>query len=74
MLFVIIMIPLNLILHRMEIGYQFNSNKGNANHLMFMDDVKLFAKGESGLGALIQTVRVVSTDIGMKFGLEKCLC
>ena len=39
---------------------------------MFIDDIKLFAKDESELDALIQTVRVVSTDIGMKFGLEKC--
>ena len=56
----------------MKIGYQFCSNKEQINHLMFMDDIKLFAKDESGLDALIQTVRVVSTDIGMKFGLEKC--
>ena len=39
---------------------------------MFMNGIKLFAKDESGLDASIQTVRVVSTDIGMKFGLEKC--
>ena len=72
LLFVIAMIPLNLILRKMKIGYQFSSNKEQINHLMFMDDIKLFAKDENGLDALIQTVRVVSTDIGMKFGLEKC--
>ena len=72
LLFVIAMIPLNLVLRKMKIGYQCSSNKEQINHLMFMDDIKLFAKDESGLDALIQTVRVVSTDIGMKFGLEKC--
>ena len=72
LLFVIAMIPLNLVLRKMKIGYQFSSNKEQINHLMFMDDIKLFAKDENGLDALIQTVRVVSTDIGMKFGLEKC--
>ena len=56
----------------MKIGYQFSSNKEQINHLIFMDDIKLFANDESGLDALIQTVRVVSTGIGMKFGLEKC--
>ena len=72
LLFVIAMIPLNLVLRKMKIGYQFSSNKEQINHLMFMDDIKLFAKDENGLDALIQTVRVVSTDKGMKFGLEKC--
>eukprot|EP00795_Rhopilema_esculentum_P010379 gene10379-biopygen12962 len=37
-----------------------------------MDDIKLYAKNESGLDALIQSVRVVSIDIGMGFGVEKC--
>ena len=72
LLFVIAMIPLNLVLRKMNIGYQFSSNKEQINHLIFMDDIRLFAKDESELDALIQTVRVVSTDIGMKFGLEKC--
>ena len=39
---------------------------------MFIDDIKLVAKDERGLESLIQTVRSISTDIGMKFGLEKC--
>ena len=37
-----------------------------------MDDLKLFAKEEAGVDALIQTVRVFSSDIGMEFGIEKC--
>ena len=73
LIFVIAMIPLNSVLRKMKIGYQFSSNKEQINHLMFMDDIKLFAKDESELDALIQTVRVVSTDIGMKYGLEKCV-
>ena len=68
LLYVIAMIPLNLVLRKMKIGYQFSSNQEQINHLMFMDDIKLFAKDESGFDAL----RVISTDIGMKFGLEKC--
>ena len=39
---------------------------------MFLDDIKLVAKNERGLDSLIQTVRVLNTDIGMKFRLEKC--
>ena len=37
-----------------------------------MDDIKLFAKNEKELETLIQTVRIYSQDIGMKFGSEKC--
>ena len=42
------------------------------NHLLFMDDLKLFGKNEKELESLVQTVRIFSDDIGMKFGLDKC--
>ena len=42
------------------------------NHLFFLDDLKLYARNENQLDSLIQTVRIVSKDIGMKFGIEKC--
>ena len=37
-----------------------------------MDDLKLYSGSEKGLDSLVQTVRVFSEDIGMKFGIEKC--
>ena len=41
-----------------------------------MDDLKLYRKTNKGLGSLIQTVRIFSSDICMfrteKFGIEKC--
>ena len=40
--------------------------------MLFMDDLKLFAKNEKEIDSLVQTVRIFSDDIGMKFGLEKC--
>ena len=42
------------------------------NHLLFLDDLKLFVKSEKELESLLQTVRVISDDIGIKFGLDKC--
>ena len=39
---------------------------------MYMDDIKLFAKNEKELETLIDTVRIYSQGIGMKFGREKC--
>ena len=40
---------------------------------MYMDDIKLFAKNEKELETLIHTVRIYSQDIGMEFGIEKCV-
>ena len=39
---------------------------------MFVDDVKLFASKRAHLTAQLQVVEVVSSDIGMEFGIEKC--
>ena len=36
-----------------------------------MDDIKLFAKNEKELEALIHAVRIYSQDIGMRFSIEK---
>ena len=38
-----------------------------------MDDLKLYSRSENGLDSLVQTVRVFSEDIGMEFGIEKCV-
>ena len=38
-----------------------------------MDDLKLYSRSEKGLDSLVQTVRVFSEDIGMEFGIEKCV-
>ena len=72
LLFVMALIPLTLILRKCKNGYNFSRTKDKINHLLYMDDLKLFAKEEAGLDALIQTVRVFSSDIGMEFGIEKC--
>ena len=39
---------------------------------MFMDDIKLFGRGIKEIDALVHTVRIVSGDIRMEFGIEKC--
>ena len=43
------------------------------NRLMYMDDIKFFAKHERKLKTLIRAVRIYSQDIGMEFGIEKCV-
>lgn len=41
------------------------------NHLLYMDDLKVFAKSEEQIDTLVRTVHVFSTDIGMGFGMKK---
>ena len=42
------------------------------NHLVFMDDLKLYRANKDQLDSLIQVVRIFSQDIKTSFGLEKC--
>ena len=71
LLFVIALIPLTQILKATRYCYSF-ANKEKINHLLYMDDLKLYAKTEEELDSLVQTVRVFSENIGMKFSIEKC--
>ena len=40
---------------------------------MYVDDIKLFSKNEKELETLIHTVRIYCQDIGMEFGIGKCV-
>ena len=70
LLFVIALITLMKILKATRHCYSF-ANKEKINHLLYMDDLKLYAKTEEELDSLVQTVRVFSEDIGIKFSIEK---
>ena len=72
LLFVIALIPLTSVLKTTKHGYEFAKNGEKINHLLYMDDLKLYAKNEKELDSLVQTVRLFSKDIGMDFGIEKC--
>ena len=39
------------------------------NHLLFMDDLKLYRKKENEIDTLIRTVEIVTKGIAMKFGI-----
>ena len=71
LLFIIAMMLLNHILRKCTTGYKFSRSLEKVNHLMNMDDIKLFAKNEKELETLIHTVRIYSRDIGIEFGIEK---
>ena len=46
LLFVVCMIPLTLILRKVAACYEWGDKKFKLNHLLFMDDLKLFAKDQ----------------------------
>ena len=70
--FIIAMMPLNHILRKCTAGYKLSRSHEKINHLMYLDDIKLFAKNEKELETLIHAVRIYSQDIGMEFGIETC--
>ena len=72
LLFIISMMPLNDILRKCTARYKLSRSQEKINHLMYMDDIKLFAKNEKEQETLIHTVRIYSQDIGIEFGIEKC--
>ena len=47
-------------------------NEENLNCLLFMDDLKIFAKNEREVNGLISTVEISSNDIGLEVGMKKC--
>ena len=53
------LIPLSLILRKAKAAYEFSESKEKINHLLFMDDLKLYSRCEKGLDSLVQTVRVL---------------
>ena len=72
LLFVLSMVPLSLILKMVNACYKWRTKEYELNHLLFVDDLKLYAKSEEQTNTLARTVHVFSTDIGMGFEIKKC--
>ena len=66
------MIYLSLLLRKVKTSYEWGRKEFKLNHLLFMDDLKLFGKSHDQIDSLVQTVFRFSEDIGMEFGLKKC--
>ena len=71
LMFVKAMIPMTCVLRKTKLTYTLK-NKSKLNHLLYMDDLKLYAKSQNEIESLIHTVSIFSNDIGMEFGLDKC--
>ena len=70
---VLALIPLSLTLRKAKTACEFSESKEKINHVLFMDDLKFHSRSEKGLDSLVQTVCVFSEDMGMEFGIEKCV-
>ena len=70
--FVLCMVPLAWFLRRAKAGYEWGNKRSKLNHLLFMDDLKFFAKSKNQIDPMVQTVDILSEDIGMQFGIKKC--
>ena len=66
------MTPLSLLSRKVKASYEWSRKEFTLNHLLFMDDLKLFVKNDVQIDRLVQTVFTFSEDIGMEFGLKKC--
>ena len=66
--------PLNHILRECTVRYKHSKSQEKINHLMYMDDINLFAKNEKELENLIHAIRIYSQNIGMEFVLYLIYC
>ena len=65
------MIPLTHVLCKAKASYTLGGEE-QINHLLFVDDLKLYGSSENEIKGLVSTVDVFSQDIGMEFVIKKC--
>ncbi len=70
LLFCMALTPLSNMLNQTGLGYKCYGR--TINHLLYMDDLKLYAANDEQLETLLQTVYGFTREIDIKFGLEKC--
>lgn len=70
--FCIALNPLSTALNNRGNGYYMHNTQEKISHLMYMDDIKLIARTQTGLKRLLRTTEEFSNDIRMNFGLDKC--
>lgn len=66
--------PLSHQLQRCQTGYHLKDsiNETIISHLIYMDDIKLYARTEKEMKKIIEVTTKFSNDINMQFGLDKC--
>ena len=70
LLFVICIMLLTQILRKLKSAYTLKNGE-KLNHFSFMNDLKIFAKNKREINGLVSTVKILSSDIEMKFGIKR---
>ena len=55
----------------MKQGYSFEKGKSKLNHLLFMEDMKLYGSKLNEIDSLVRAVKIVMKDTAMAFGIDK---
>ena len=61
-------------IQEMHCWIKLTKTQENVNHLMYIDDIKHFAKNEKELETLIHAIRIYCQDIGVEFSIENASC
>jgi hypothetical protein len=67
--------PLSRTLTTTNYGFEVKSQKTKLhkiNHLLYMDDIKLYAPSQTQMKSLIKITETISKDTCMEFGIQKC--
>ena len=71
-LYIMCLLPLTMILCKCSSGYLLGDKHVLVNHLLYLDDLKLYGRNQWEILSLVTTVKMFSDDICMQFGLDKC--
>ena len=55
----------------MKAGYDLGKERCFVNHLLCMDDLKLYGRNDKQLDTMIYKVRIFRADIRVEFGIDK---
>ncbi|KAJ0170136.1 hypothetical protein K1T71_014064 [Dendrolimus kikuchii] len=64
--------PLSYLLEDSKLGFHLRRGSEAISHLLYMDDLKLFASKKHDLLELLNLTKTFSSSIGMEFGVDKC--
>jgi len=74
LLFVLCLFPLTTLINKEEIGFKFHINNETfqLSHLLFVDDLKIYASSQKDLKNLIHLTEQFGDMVGLEFGFSKC--
>ena len=74
LLFILSLAPLSRLLNNENQGfrYKLHTKRQSISHLLFVDDIKLYASTQKDLKNLIHITEKFGKEVGLTFGIEKC--